>query len=569
MLNTPKIPPRVGKRIVGGHGEKMSTGTPLNLELLHGSQATDAACPIQRALADQIAFAATPISMVDTQMRYIAASPAWCAEYKLDVTAILGKSHYEVFPEIPERWRELHRRSLAGEPLSSDLDLFARARGAVQWLRWSTRPWRTLTGEIGGMVMVVNGVNEIHRLRAAADEAHEEFEVLFENKAIGVVLAEWNGRILRANASFAALTGRDPAEITGLEVESFFQRAPEHAKGEGEPLTALLHPLREGRVTSVAERLVLHAVSGRTTWVHCTATRVRGSHGAAPRIALFVHDESARIELEQRMRVADRLASIGMLGAGLGHDLQNVLLPIQAHLNALTALRNDFTTVAARERYEQHTDAMRSCVAYLRQLADGMHFLSRASSSSSEESTVAEITALRSWWSTVEPLFTAALPREIRFEETFKARCGDVQIDPSVLTQVVLNLVVNARDAVVQRHGTRGQGGEIRVAFGPARLDKRRAVRIAVSDNGIGMSAETRARACEVFFTTKPSGRGTGLGLAMVTKAVEEARGKIEITSTLGVGTTIEIVLPAARDAIAARDVSASRDASSSRRAKP
>ena len=540
-----------------------------NLELLRASHAADTPCPIQRALAEQIAFAATPIAMVDTQMRYVAASPAWCAEYKLDVASILGKSHYEVFPEIPERWRELHRRSLAGEPLSSDLDLFARARGAVQWLRWSTRPWRTMTGEIGGIVMVVNGVNEVHQLRAVADEAHEEFEVLFENQAIGVVLAEWNGRILRANASFAALAGQDPAEITGLEVESFFQRAPEHAKGEGEPLTALLRPLREGRVTSIAERLVLHAVSGRTTWVHCTATRVRGSNGSAPRIAFFVHDESARIELEQRMRVADRLASIGMLGAGLGHDLQNVLLPIQAHLNALTSLRSDFATVAARERYEQHTEAMRSCVAYLRQLADGMHFLSRASSSSSEESSAEIVTELRSWWSTVEPLFTAALPREIRFEEAFKARCGDVRIDPSVLTQVVLNLIVNARDALVQRHGIRGQGGEIRVAFGPARLEKRRAVRIAVADNGIGMSAETRARACEVFFTTKPSGRGTGLGLAMVAKAVEEARGKMEITSTLGVGTTIEIVLPAACETAAARDVSASRDASSSRRVKP
>ncbi|MEY2794610.1 MAG: hypothetical protein RIR10_326, partial [Planctomycetota bacterium] len=287
------------------------------------------------------------------------------------------------------------------------------------------------------------------------------------------------------------------------------------------------------------------------------------------RIAFFVHDESARIELEQRMRVADRLASIGMLGAGLGHDLQNVLLPIQAHLNALAALRNEFATDTARERYAQHADAMRSCVAYLRQLADGMHFLSRESSSSSGASAAAEFTELRSWWSTVEPLFSAALPREIRFEETFNSRCGEVQIDPSVLTQLVLNLVVNARDAVVQRHGTRGHGGGIRVEFGPARLEKRRAVRIAVSDNGIGMSAETRARACEVFFTTKPSGRGTGLGLAMVAKAVEEARGKIEITSTLGVGTTIEIVLPAASEPAAARDVSASRDASSSRRVKP
>ena len=546
----------------------MSTANSSTLESLCAPHVVDAPCPIQRALAEQIAFAATPISMVDTQMRYIAASPAWCAEYKLDVASILGKSHYEVFPEIPERWRELHRRSLAGEPLSSDIDLFARARGAVQWLRWSTRPWRTLTGEIGGMVMVVNGVPEIHRLRAAADEAHEEFEVLFENQALGVVLAEWSGQILRANMTFAALAGWDPAEITGLEIEPFFQRAPEHTKGEREPLTALLRPLREGRVTTVAERLVLRAVSGRTTWVHCTATRVRGSNGSAPRIALFVHDESARIELEQRMRVADRLASIGMLGAGLGHDLQNVLLPIQAHLNALAALRNDFATDTARERYEQHADAMRSCVAYLRQLADGMHFLSREASSSSGASASAEITELRSWWSTVEPLFSAALPREIRFEEMFKSRCGEVQIDPSVLTQLVLNLVVNARDAVVQRHGMRGHGGEIRVEFCPARLEKRRAVRIAVSDNGIGMSAETRARACEVFFTTKPSGRGTGLGLAMVAKAVEEARGKIEITSTLGVGTTIEIVLPAAREATAARDVSASRDASSSRRAK-
>lgn len=534
----------------------MSIVPSLELEDLRATQAVGVNCPIRHALAEQIAFAATPIAMVDTEMRYIAASPAWCTEYKLDVTSILGKSHYEIFPEIPKRWRELHRRSLAGEALSSELDLFARARGVVQWLRWSTKPWRTMTGEIGGLVMVVDSVNEVHRLRAAAEELHTEFEALFENQPVGIVLADWSGRVLRANRAFASLVDRTPGEVAGLELAEFFEaRGSAQSTGHERRFSAFLQQLRDSVDPSVTERFALHSIDDRTTWLQCTATRVQGSNGAAPRIVLFLRDESAQIEFERRMRVADRLASLGMLSAGLGHDLQNVLLPIQAHLNALAALGAHGSTKDARERHEGHIDAMRSCVAYLRQLADGMHYLSRDSTSSagSDRNTQGRAknkivcTELCSWWVTVEPLLSSAMPREIRFAEHIDPRCLEVLIDPSVLTQLVLNLVVNARDAVVQRHGAHGRGGEIRAEFAPARLEKRRAVRIAISDNGVGMSAEVRERAREAFFTTKPAGRGTGLGLAMVSKAVEEAHGEINITSAPGEGTTIEVMLPASR----------------------
>ncbi len=537
--------------------------------------------PIRRALVEQVAAAATPIAIVDLEMRYISASAAWCREYGLEAHALVGKCHYEVFPDIPKRWRELHRRSLAGETLSSELDLFVRARGAVQWLRWSTCPWRDAGGAIGGIVMVVDSRSELHRVQIAADDARAEFEVLFENRALGIVMADWSGRILRANQAFGTLVGRRAAELAGDELAGFFRKGREEAHGEarteapdGEFL-ALFRRLIEGTSPSVSARLALARAGDGPIWVHCTATRTEGSNGSSPRVVYFMHDERERIEFERRMRAADRLASLGMLGAGLGHDLQNVLLPIQAHLNALAALGSERAADAAAERehvktgrrrenagrnretaerrrenaerQREHVDAMRSCVAYLRQLADGMHFLSRDSTASAvPNATEPVVTVPATWFSTVAPLLVAALPREVRFKEALDPRCPDARIDPSVLTQIVLNLVVNARDAVVQRHRANGRGGEIQIELGPARIERRRAVRIAIVDNGIGMSDAVRAQACEVFFTTKPSGRGTGLGLAMVSRAVEEAGGRLSITSAPGMGTTVEIVLPAA-----------------------
>ncbi|MGD0191762.1 MAG: PAS domain S-box protein [Rhizomicrobium sp.] len=100
------------------------------------------------------------VAMVDRQMRYIIVSRRWQEDYGLTAQNIVGRSHYELFPEIPERWREMHRRCLQGETLQSSEDSFVRADGTTEWLRWELRPWRNPTGDIGGIIMLTEVITQ-------------------------------------------------------------------------------------------------------------------------------------------------------------------------------------------------------------------------------------------------------------------------------------------------------------------------------------------------------------------------------------------------------------------------
>ena len=113
-----------------------------------------------------IEHAPVALAMFDRDMRYLHASRRWRMEYGLAERELHGVSHYEVFPEIPERWREAHRKGLAGEVLQGDNDRFERADGTVQWLRWGIRPWHGATGRIGGIVLFTEDISKSNQLEA-------------------------------------------------------------------------------------------------------------------------------------------------------------------------------------------------------------------------------------------------------------------------------------------------------------------------------------------------------------------------------------------------------------------
>ncbi|MHC5022354.1 MAG: PAS domain S-box protein [Planctomycetota bacterium] len=228
----------------------------------------------------------------------------------------------------------------------------------------------------------------------------------------------------------------------------------------------------------------------------------------------------------ERLRVADRLATIGTLTAGLGHDMNNLLFPIRCRLDAVDP-------DAVPEDLADTLNAISRTVEYLQQLSDGLRLFAR---DPDDDGAAGATTSLSAWWEQVWPLLSRANEREVRVECTLDDDLPPVRIAPHRLTQAILNLAINAAEAMPD-------GGTVRV-WAEAGPDGR-TVRIGVSDGGQGMSPEVRLRAFDPFFTTKTRTLSTGLGLSLVHGVVTAAGGSIDLDSQVGKGTTVVLTLPA------------------------
>ena len=147
-------------------------------------------CSVEAALREQenqlrlfVKYTPAAIAMLDRNICYMVHSDRWLDDYGLGNQAIVGRCHYEVFPEIPDRWKDDHRRCLAGETFSSEEDSFTRDNGEVEWLRWELRPWYTATGDIGGLVMLTEFITEkkrheqqLAKLNAELQRSNQELE---------------------------------------------------------------------------------------------------------------------------------------------------------------------------------------------------------------------------------------------------------------------------------------------------------------------------------------------------------------------------------------------------------
>ena len=237
--------------------------------------------------------------------------------------------------------------------------------------------------------------------------------------------------------------------------------------------------------------------------------------------------EDRLAESRERLRLSDRLASLGTLVAGLGHDMNNVLFPLRCRLDALNW---DDLPEDVREVIKSARDS----VDYLQQLSSGLRLF--AADPLATDSTL-EITSPAAWWGQVQPLISKMVQKNITIHAEIPDDLPLVTVAAHRLTQAVMNLVTNAAEAMPA-------GGEIHIR---ANVDQSRHVVITVSDKGIGMSEEVRRRALDPFFTTKKRSLSTGLGLSLVVGVVRRSHGAITIDSAPGKGTTVRLAFPAAR----------------------
>lgn len=280
--------------------------------------------------------------------------------------------------------------------------------------------------------------------------------------------------------------------------------------------------------------------------------------------SLVTEQTRALEQAHLRLRLADQMASIGTLAAGLGHDMNNVLLPVRAQLNVLRE--------ASRDLYADHgvppnhsntrdapfevpridvrpaIEAITSSVAYLQQLADGLHALAQNPDNTHPDGPP---TDLRDWWDRTGIVIAKGVPKHVKLTASIPPRLPPVSVAPHRLTQAALNLVINAGEAIpsLDRDPSRKRRqGRVKItARSESDESGVRWIALSVSDNGTGMTAEVRRRAFELFFTTKSRGRGTGLGLPLVHKVAARVGGRVEIDTVLGKGTTVTMWLPEAQ----------------------
>ena len=358
-------------------------------------------------------------------------------------------------------------------------------------------------------------------------DTKDQLRAILETAVDSIITIDERGVIRSVNPATTRMFGYSTKQMVGQNINMLM---PSPYREEHDGYIARYVKTGKKRIIGIGREVQGQRQDGTTFPVDLAVSEVEPGK-------LFtgvIRDISDRKTSEARLREADRMASIGALAAGLGHDMNNVLLPVRAHLNALKS-----NQVAPPNRLK-HLDQIHSGVCYLQQLADGLHFLAM---DPDKEDVAGGVTNLQSWWQQTGALLRKAVPRHVKVISSFANVLPEVSIAPHALTQAVLNLIVNAGEAIPA--GRKRRQGYVRLTAEQVNRAGETFVRLSIADNGTGMTDEVKRRAFDMFFTTKPRGLGTGLGLAMVRKVVDRARGSIEIDSAVGRGTTFSLFLPA------------------------
>jgi PAS domain S-box-containing protein len=352
---------------------------------------------------------------------------------------------------------------------------------------------------------------------------------ILEGAAEAIIDVDASGVVVGANPHAATIFGISPQGLRGLPAQ---QILPEWRSAcEGASSRGGTQPWREmAGVRADGSPFTAEVVSA-------PATRLGGW-------TLFAHDASQRRKRETEGRQSERVASVATLASGLGHDLNNTLLPVRAHLNALLRIVED----GMRERARPHLSAIRDGLDYLQQLADALHFLATDSDHGCEvaesASDDAAATDLHGWWRDAGPLLRGVVAPPGALEVLVPEALPPVAMRIDALTRAALNILTNAAESM-----PRGRDPALaRVRISARAADGAGSVVLEVADNGSGMPPAVERRIFDPFFTTKIRGLGSGLGLPIARRLIEAAGGRIAVETAPGKGTVVRIELPVARE---------------------
>ena len=362
-------------------------------------------------------------------------------------------------------------------------------------------------------------------------EAH--FRALIERSFDGIVLVDEGGVVRYVSPSTTTILGWEPQELLGRK-EIDFLHPDDQARVA--PFLAALRGRPGGSYTAVARG---RRRDGEWRWLEGTVTNLL-QEPAVRAIVTNYRDVTERRRLEEQFREAQKMESVGRLAGGVAHDFNNLLTVI---VNAAELAASDLPA---------ESEARRDLAAVQEAAARAATLTQRLLAFARRQIVQPSAVDLNALLADMGQLLRRLLGEDVELDAPPEGATPAIaRVDRGLIEQVVVNLAVNARDAMPD-------GGRLTLRAAPADAgDADRFVALTVSDTGCGMSEEVRRHLFEPFFTTKAAGKGTGLGLATCYGIVQQSGGRIEVESAVGEGTTVRVFLPCA----AAADVAPVRPA--------
>ncbi|MBZ5568589.1 MAG: response regulator [Acidobacteriia bacterium] len=465
------------------------------------------------------------VILVDAECRIRRANQAVTGLLGLPFSEIIGHHCYEVLAGIVRPMLGcLHEwRFTVSQPQPPTRD----GRGTV--LEASSTPVRNAAGTLRGCVHVVRDVTAKTEAEQAIHQSERKYWELVENATYGIFRSTPEGQFLDVNPALVAMlgyAGKQEVLALNLATDVYLQPADR---------AAVLQQYRE-EMSHSCEDLCWKKKGGGTVLVRTNGRAVRDQAGQVQYYEVIAEDMTARRTLEAELRQSQKMEAVGRLAGGVAHDFNNLLAVILGNAELL---------LEPSESLEKQTPR----IEQIRMAAGRAAELTRRLLSFSRKQVLQE---------TVFDLSevvkeTAKLLKRILGEDTqLVIKLGPspqrIRTDQAQVEQTLMNLAVNARDAMPNGGSLVIETSEIKLADSDAHAHLPAAsgdyVVLTLSDTGVGMNEVTKSRIFEPFFTTKESGKGTGLGLAIVYNFVQQSRGFIEVYSEVGLGTTFMLYFP-------------------------
>ncbi|QFU14781.1 hybrid sensor histidine kinase/response regulator [Microvirga thermotolerans] len=441
----------------------------------------------------------------------------------------LMKNGVQIVPEQLPLRRALRGEDVRGEECEAHFD-----DGRVVSLLYNSAALRGAGGEIIGAISTAVDITARKQSEAALREREARLRSILETVPEALITIDEEGTIESFSRSAEALFGYGAEEVIGSNVRILM---PPPYREQHDGYLRRYRETGQRRIIGIGRVVSALRKDGTVFPIELAVGEVRV--GDRSIYTGFIRDLTASQKIEQQLRQAQKMEAVGQLTGGIAHDFNNLLTVILGNLEMLELhLENDRQLNLLREARETAEHGAK--------LTEHLLAFGR------RQPLQPKVVDVRRLLDDMMPLLKRTLGEAVQVKSRFESGLWSVLVDPNQLQNAILNLAINARDAMPR-------GGKLTIAAQNAELDQHyaanepevhagRYVMISVSDTGVGMTREVQERAFEPFFTTKEVGAGSGLGLSMLYGFIRQSNGHVALYSEPGHGTTIRMYLPKAMD---------------------